>query len=37
MTGGPMPLSRAIFEQFGVAVRAYAEAARLGGVSIAAD
>ena len=30
-------LSRAIFEQFGTAVRAYAEAARLGGVSIAAD
>jgi putative glutamine amidotransferase len=30
-------LSRAIFEQFGVAVRAYADAARLGGVSIAAD
>jgi len=30
-------LSRAIFEQFGDAVRAYAEAARLGGVSIAAD
>ena len=30
-------LSRAIFEQFGAAVRAYADAARLGGVSIAAD
>lgn len=30
-------LSRAIFEQFGSAVRAYADAARLGGVSIAAD
>ena len=30
-------LSRAIFEQFGTAVRAYADAARLGGVSIAAD
>jgi putative glutamine amidotransferase len=30
-------LSRAIFEQFGNAVRAYADAARLGGVSIAAD
>jgi putative glutamine amidotransferase len=30
-------VSRAIFEQFGTAVRAYAEAARLGGVSIAAD
>jgi putative glutamine amidotransferase len=30
-------VSRAIFEQFGEAVRAYAEAARLGGVSIAAD
>jgi putative glutamine amidotransferase len=30
-------VSRAIFEQFGAAVRAYAEAARLGGVSIAAD
>jgi putative glutamine amidotransferase len=30
-------LSRAIFEQFGAAVRAYAESARLGGVSIAAD
>jgi putative glutamine amidotransferase len=30
-------LSRAIFEQFGKAVRAYADAARLGGVSIAAD
>ena len=31
------PLSRAIFEQFGTVVRAYADAARLGGVSIAAD
>ena len=30
-------LSKSIFEQFGEAVRAYAEAARLGGVSIAAD
>jgi putative glutamine amidotransferase len=30
-------LSRAIFEQFGAAVGAYAAAARLGGVSIAAD
>jgi putative glutamine amidotransferase len=30
-------LSRAIFEQFGTAVRAYADAARLGGFSIAAD
>ena len=30
-------LSRAIFEQFGAAVRAYADTARLGGVSIAAD
>jgi putative glutamine amidotransferase len=30
-------VSRTIFEQFGTAVRAYAEAARLGGVSIAAD
>lgn len=30
-------LSKAIFEQFGTAVRDYAEAARLGGVSIAAD
>ena len=30
-------LSRAIFEQFGDMVRAYAEAQRLGGVSIAAD
>lgn len=30
-------VSRAIFEQFGDAVRAYAESARLGGVSIAAD
>ena len=30
-------LSRAIFEQFGSAVRAYSDAARLGGVSIAAD
>ena len=30
-------VSRSIFEHFGVAVRAYAEAARLGGVSIAAD
>ncbi|HBK08560.1 MAG TPA: gamma-glutamyl-gamma-aminobutyrate hydrolase [Acetobacteraceae bacterium] len=30
-------LSRAIFEQFGAAVRDYADAARLGGVSIAAD
>jgi putative glutamine amidotransferase len=30
-------LSRAIFKQFGTAVRAYADAARLGGVSIAAD
>jgi putative glutamine amidotransferase len=30
-------LSRAIFEQFGTAVHAYADAARLGGVSIAAD
>lgn len=30
-------LSRRIFEQFGIAVRAYADAARLGGVSIAAD
>jgi putative glutamine amidotransferase len=31
------PLSKAIFEQFGAAVRAYADAARLGGVSFAAD
>lgn len=31
------PVSRTIFEHFGAAVRAYAEAARLGGVSIAAD
>jgi putative glutamine amidotransferase len=30
-------VSRAIFEQFGAAVRSYADAARLGGVSIAAD
>jgi putative glutamine amidotransferase len=30
-------LSRAIFEQFGAAVRAYSDAMRLGGVSIAAD
>jgi putative glutamine amidotransferase len=30
-------VSRAIFEQFGGAVRAYAESARLGGVSVAAD
>jgi putative glutamine amidotransferase len=30
-------LSRAIFEEFGKAVRAYADAARFGGVSIAAD
>jgi putative glutamine amidotransferase len=30
-------VSRAIFEQFGTAIRAYAEAARLGGVSLAAD
>jgi putative glutamine amidotransferase len=30
-------LSKAIFEQFGDAVRAYADAARLGGVSVAAD
>jgi putative glutamine amidotransferase len=30
-------LSRAIFEQFGEQVRIYADAARLGGVSIAAD
>ena len=30
-------VSRAIFEQFGDAVRAYADTARLGGVSIAAD
>ncbi len=30
-------VSRAIFEHFGDAVRAYAESARLGGVSIAAD
>jgi putative glutamine amidotransferase len=30
-------LSRAIFEQFGTAVRAYADAARLGGVALAAD
>ena len=30
-------LSRAIFEQFGAAVRAYATAVRLGGVSAAAD
>jgi putative glutamine amidotransferase len=30
-------LSRAIFEHFAAAVRSYAEAARLGGVSIAAD
>jgi putative glutamine amidotransferase len=30
-------LSRAIFEQFGAAVRAYSNSARLGGVSIAAD
>ena len=30
-------LSRAIFDQFGNVVRAYAEAQRLGGVSIAAD
>jgi hypothetical protein len=30
-------LSKAIFEQFGAAVRAYADTARLGGVSIAAD
>jgi putative glutamine amidotransferase len=31
------PLSRAIFAQFGDMVRAYADAARLGGVSVAAD
>jgi putative glutamine amidotransferase len=31
------PVSRAIFEQFGTAVRAYSDAARLGGVSLAAD
>jgi len=30
-------VSRAIFEQFGAAVRAYADSARLGGVSVAAD
>jgi putative glutamine amidotransferase len=30
-------VSRAIFEQFGAAVRAYAESSRLGGVSVAAD
>jgi len=30
-------LSRAIFEQFGAAVRAYADAAQFGGVSVAAD
>ena len=30
-------LSRAIFEQFGAAVRAYADAARLGAVSVAAE
>jgi len=30
-------LSRAIFEQFGTAVRSYSDAARLGGISIAAD
>jgi putative glutamine amidotransferase len=30
-------LSKAIFEQFGAAVRTFADAARLGGVSIAAD
>ncbi|HET6605829.1 MAG TPA: gamma-glutamyl-gamma-aminobutyrate hydrolase family protein, partial [Rhodopila sp.] len=30
-------VSRAIFEHFGNAVRAYADSARLGGVSIAAD
>jgi putative glutamine amidotransferase len=30
-------VSRAIFEQFGAAIRAYAESARLGGVSLAAD
>lgn len=30
-------VSRAIFEHFGIAVRAYAEAARLGGISVAAD
>ena len=30
-------VSRTIFEQFGTAIRAYAEAARLGGVSLAAD
>jgi putative glutamine amidotransferase len=30
-------LSRCLFEQFGAAVRGYAEAVRLGGVSIAAD
>ena len=30
-------LSRAIFAQFGDEVRAYAERARLGGVSVAAD
>ena len=35
-TGEPI-VSKAIFEQFGAAVRAYADAARLGGVSIAAD
>ncbi len=31
------PVSHAIFEHFGAAVRAYAEDARVGGVSIAAD
>jgi putative glutamine amidotransferase len=31
------PVSRAIFDQFGAAVRAYAEDARTGGISIAAD
>src|ERR1700744_5565886 len=33
----PDTLSRALFEQFATAVRPYADAARLGGVSIAAD
>ncbi len=31
------PVSRAIFDQFGAAVRAFAEDARAGGISIAAD
>lgn len=31
------PVSRTVFEQFGNAVRAYSDAARLGGVSLAAD